>query len=107
MGRFMPMTRFLPNAFYIRHPYGMAFLYDDTGSADFFRRLKPYLLNTNRIRDKLEIGIETAKDYHGMGYGALTCSALIDFCLSTGLEPVWSCNSTNIGSRKLAKNWAL
>lgn len=220
-----------PRAFYIRHPYGMAFLYDDNGSADFFRQLKPYLLNTNRVRDKfewlqgvpaalspkldallgdrlikvnpdapypalsqqqsgcvlqsqrinylfcrdkyltykqsrpahthsvvktsrevfytvnggvvpkyfwnsyddfnqfgggftlmldnhipastafasfvldnkLEIGIETAKDYHGMGYGALTCSALIDFCLSEGLEPVWSCNSTNIGSRKLAE----
>ncbi len=220
-----------PRAFYIRHPYGMAFLYDDTGSADFFRQLKPYLLNTNRVRDKiewlqgvpdtlatsldallgdrlikvnpnapypallheqsgyvlesqrinylfcrdkyltykhsrpahthsvvktsrevfctlndgvvpkffwnsyddfnqfgggftlmldnhipastafasfvldnkLEIGIETAKDYHGMGYGALTCSALIDFCLAAGLEPVWSCNSTNIGSRKLAE----
>ncbi len=30
-----------PRAFYIRHPYGMAFLYDDNGSADFFRRLKP------------------------------------------------------------------
>lgn len=220
-----------PRAFYIRHPYGMAFLYDDTGNVDFFRQLKPYLLNTNRVRErfewlqgypaalspkldallgdclikvnpnepypalsqeqsgyvlesqrinylfckdiylafkhsrpkqahhvvktshevfcaldggvvpkhfwngyddfnqsgggftlmlnnhtpastafasfvldnKLEIGIETAKDYHGMGYGALTCSALIDFCLASGLEPVWSCNSTNIGSRKLAE----
>ncbi len=220
-----------PRAFYIRHPYGMEFLYDNTGSADFFRQLKPFLLNTNRVRErfewlqgypaalspkldallgdrlikvnpdapypalsqqqsgcvlesqrinylfcrdkyltykqnrpalaysvvktsrevfctlndgvvpkffwnsyddfnqsgggftlmldnhipastafasfvldnKLEIGIETAKAYHGMGYGALTCSALIDFCLTVGLEPVWSCNSTNIGSRKLAE----
>ncbi len=220
-----------PRAFYVRHPYGMAFLYDDNGSADFFRQLKPYLLNTNRVRDKfewlqgvpaalatrldallgdrlikvnpdapypalsqeqsgcvlesqrinylfcrdkyltnkqsrpaqaypvvktsrevfcalnggvvpkdfwnsyddfsrsgggftlmldnhipaatafasfvldnkLEIGIETARDYHGMGYGALTCSALIDYCLANRLEPVWSCNSTNIGSRKLAE----
>lgn len=55
------------------------------------------------IEDKLEIGIETAADYRGSGFAASVCAQLIDYCLEHGLEPVWSCSSGNIGSRKLAR----
>ncbi len=54
---------------------------------------------------KLEIGIETNVDYRGSGYATMVCVRLIDYCLENGLEPVWSCSSGNIGSRKLA--WKL
>lgn len=54
------------------------------------------------IDDKLEIGIETHSKNHGMGFGAYVCAKLIDYCIEYGYEPVWSCNSGNIGSRKLA-----
>lgn len=54
------------------------------------------------IDRKLEIGIETDADYRGSGFATLVCARLIDYCLENGLEPVWSCNSGNIGSRKLA-----
>ncbi len=54
------------------------------------------------IEDKLEIGIETHSKYHGRGFAPYVCSKLIDYCMEHGYEPVWSCNSGNIGSRKLA-----
>lgn len=55
------------------------------------------------IGQKLEIGIETCADYRGFGFASRVCARLIDDCLERGLEPVWSCNSGNIGSRKLAQ----
>lgn len=55
------------------------------------------------IGRKLEIGIETGKEYRGLGFAARVCTRLIDHCLDNGMEPVWSCNSGNFGSRKLAE----
>lgn len=55
------------------------------------------------IDQKLEIGIETVAAYRGFGYAARVCSRLIDYCLEHGYEPIWSCNSGNIGSRRLAQ----
>ena len=53
--------------------------------------------------DKLELGIETSRLHHGKGFGALTCSLLIDYCLSQNYIPVWSCRLENLGSVKLAQ----
>lgn len=55
------------------------------------------------IDQKLEIGIETAEAYRGFGFAERVCSRLIDYCLEKGYEPIWSCNSGNIGSRRLAQ----
>lgn len=55
------------------------------------------------IDNKLELGIETAKKYHGSGFGNIVCAELIEYCIEHGYEPVWSCNSGNIGSIKLAQ----
>ncbi|MGZ7443088.1 GNAT family N-acetyltransferase [Paenibacillus sp. TH7-28] len=52
---------------------------------------------------ELEIGIETAEKYRGRGFAASVCSALIDYCLRQGLEPVWSCRRENEGSYRLAQ----
>lgn len=54
------------------------------------------------LDNRLEIGIETDVKYHGLGYGSRVGSKLIDYCITNGYEPVWSCDSRNIGSRKLA-----
>ncbi len=53
--------------------------------------------------DKLEIGIETHAENQNSGYASIVCSHLIDYCIANGLEPVWSCKSGNIGSRRLAE----
>jgi len=56
-----------------------------------------------RHDDKLEIGIETIKEYHGKGLGYLACAKLIEYCIASNLEPVWSCRLENTGSVKLAE----
>ncbi len=52
---------------------------------------------------KLEIGIETSDKYRGKGFAVLVCSALIDYCLMNGLEPVWACRLGNTASYQLAQ----
>ena len=54
------------------------------------------------IGKQFEIGIETMESYRGLGYAHNACSRLIEYCLEKGYEPVWGCNSGNIGSRSLA-----
>jgi GNAT superfamily N-acetyltransferase len=53
--------------------------------------------------DKLEIGIETIENHRGNGFAQIVCSALIDYCLTNNLEPIWSCRLENIGSYNLAQ----
>ncbi len=53
--------------------------------------------------DQLEIGIETEDAFRGKGYAQHSCSALIDYCLENGFEPVWACRLENVGSYKLAQ----
>jgi GNAT superfamily N-acetyltransferase len=55
------------------------------------------------IGDQLEIGIETNADNRGLGFATAVCMELIDYCISKGFEPVWSCHSGNLGSRRLAE----
>ncbi|WP_236331362.1 GNAT family N-acetyltransferase [Paenibacillus auburnensis] len=54
-------------------------------------------------QNQLEIGIETAHKYRGKGYALSVSSALIDYCLERGLEPVWACRLENEGSYNLAQ----
>lgn len=53
--------------------------------------------------EQLEIGIESHEAYRGRGYAYSVCSALIDYCLSHQLEPVWACRLDNKGSYHLAQ----
>jgi hypothetical protein len=55
------------------------------------------------IGRQLELGIETIPECRGKGLALHTCSALIDFCLNGGYEPVWSCRHENTGSYLLAQ----
>ncbi len=60
------------------------------------------------IHDKqLELGIETLEGYKGKGFALYTCSALIDYSIDNGYEPVWACRLENTGSYKLHRNWDL
>ena len=51
----------------------------------------------------LEIGIETSESQRRKGLAILSCSALIEYCLSREYEPVWSCLRENTGSYDLAR----
>lgn len=56
-----------------------------------------------RTEGQLEIGIETCENHRGKGYALHVCSAMIDYCLENGLEPVWACRYENQGSYRLAQ----
>lgn len=51
----------------------------------------------------LELGIETIEEFRGKGFAQYVCSALIDYCLEHGYEPIWSCKYENTASFKLAQ----
>jgi hypothetical protein len=51
----------------------------------------------------LELGIETMSGYRGKGHAESVCRALIQYCLDSGLEPVWSCRLENTGSFNMAR----
>lgn len=53
--------------------------------------------------DKLELGIETYEEFKGKGLAHTVSSALIDYCLENGYEPVWACRKDNVGSYQLAQ----
>ena len=55
-----------------------------------------------RFDAQLEIGVETRADHRGRHYAFYAARALIDQCISQGLEPVWSCRKENTGSYRLA-----
>ncbi|GAA0540003.1 RimJ/RimL family protein N-acetyltransferase [Rhizomicrobium palustre] len=52
----------------------------------------------------LEIGIETLSAYRGQGLARAVAVAMIEKCLSQGLEPVWACRKENAGSFHLAQS---
>lgn len=56
-----------------------------------------------RFDRQLEIGVETRVEYRGRRYALYAACALIDQCISQGLEPVWSCRKENKGSFNLAQ----
>jgi hypothetical protein len=51
----------------------------------------------------LELGIETTQAHRGKGFAYAACCAFIDFCITNGFDPVWSCRLDNEGSMLLAK----
>ena len=53
--------------------------------------------------DKLELGIETYDEFKGKGLAYKACSALIEYCIENGFEPVWACKRDNVGSYQLAQ----
>lgn len=55
-----------------------------------------------RRNAQLEIGVETRLRYRGHGHARHAACALIDACLASGLEPVWSCRRENVASFRLA-----
>lgn len=56
-----------------------------------------------RSESELELGVETRPEYRGAGHARMACAALIERCLASGIEPVWSCRKQNSASLQLAQ----
>ncbi len=51
----------------------------------------------------IEIGVNTAKPFRGLGYGEITAGILIHEIEHLGEKPYWSCDQSNPGSVSLAR----
>jgi RimJ/RimL family protein N-acetyltransferase len=54
-------------------------------------------------RREAEITISTDGEFQRRGLAFLTCTTFIGECLANGLRPVWSCESSNTASARLAE----
>ena len=51
-----------------------------------------------------EFTVQTVEEYQQKGFGTLTTSALIDYCLSRNFKSIgWHCGKENVPSMKLAE----
>lgn len=80
---------------FFNHGIGYSLLYDNIVASTAY--------SSFIFEDELELGIETNEKFRGKGFALYTCSALIDYCIANGYEPVWSCRLENTGSYKLAQ----
>ena len=53
--------------------------------------------------NELDIGIETSPEYRHKGLAVFAAEQMIKYCLKQRKLPVWSCDTGNIASRKLAE----
>jgi len=54
-------------------------------------------------QDIQHIGITTLQEYRGRGYAAAACKQAVQNVIKSGKTPQWTCEHTNIASRKLAE----
>lgn len=57
-----------------------------------------------KTNNELEIGVETAEAYRGMGYARQVCQKLLADCRKYNYTPLWACKKENTGSYRLAKS---
>ena len=53
-------------------------------------------------KDYVDIGVETAEECRGKGYGKIVSAAMVKETLRRGKIPVWDCDTRNEASMKLA-----
>lgn len=55
-------------------------------------------------KKSLEIATVTDENFRGQNLATVVCNHLIHYALNKNLNPVWSCNETNIASCKVAEH---
>ncbi len=53
--------------------------------------------------EEIDIGVETAEPYRHQGLAMLAAEAMLRYCFAQRKRPVWSCDTGNIASQKLAE----
>lgn len=52
---------------------------------------------------QMDIGVETNPNYRGKGLGKIVAAWMVNYALEKGYEPIWGCDSENIGSSSIAQ----
>ena len=77
---------------------------DDSNKEDDVKNwhIASWACSAGIIKNQLEIAIETIPSFRKKGLARVVCSALIEYCISKSLTPVWNCRRSNLGSVNLA-----
>lgn len=79
---------------FLEHGYGYCILHNNRFVACAF--------SAGISKEYVDIGVETAEDFKGKGFGKVVTLSMIDEILRRGQKPVWECNTTNEASMRLA-----
>ena len=93
-GRIVPTFSWQSKEAFLRNGFGYFLIEDGVMGACAF--------SSGISSDYVDIGIETAEEYRGKGYGKIVAAAMVKETLRRGKIPVWGCDTRNEASMRLA-----
>ncbi len=93
-GRIIPSFSWENKKSFLENGFGYCLIEDGKMSACAF--------SSGVSEDYVDIGVETAEECRGKGYGRLVTSAMVNETLRRGKVPVWGCDTRNEASKRLA-----
>lgn len=93
-GHIVPAFSWESREKFLENGYGYCILQDNRFVACAF--------SAGISKEYVDIGVETAEDFKGKGFGKVVTLHMINEILKRGQKPVWECNTTNEASMRLA-----
>lgn len=93
-GRIIPAFSWESKEQFLRNGYGYCLMKDKQFLACAF--------SSGISKEYVDIGVETAEEFRGKGYGKIAASAMVKETLKRKKKPVWGCDTLNEGSMRLA-----
>lgn len=93
-GRIVPTFSWQSKEDFLRNGFGYFLIRDGRMAACAF--------SSGISGEYVDIGVETAEEYRGKGYGKIVAAAMVKETLRRGKIPVWACDTRNEASMKLA-----
>ena len=93
-GRIVPTFSWKSQEAFLKKGFGYCLIEDERMAACAF--------SSGISNDYVDIGVETAEECRGKGYGRIVVSAMVNETLRRGKTPVWGCDTRNEASMRLA-----
>ena len=93
-GRIVPTFSWGSSEEFLKNGFGYCLIEDERMAACAF--------SSGISNDYVDIGVETAEECRGKGYGRIVVSAMVNETLRRGKTPVWGCDTRNEASMRLA-----
>ena len=93
-GKIIPSFSWESKDAFIKNGFGYCLIEDGRMAACAF--------SSGLSKDYVDIGVETAEECRGKGYGKIVAAAMIEETLRQGKIPVWGCDIRNEASMRLA-----
>ena len=96
-GRIIPSFSFQTTQEFLTHGFGVGIRELSTGN------MAGCAFSSAVGSNSIDIGIEVAPNYRGMGFATILANAMVYLTLEQNKLPEWGCNSSNLGSSHTAK----